>query len=68
MATKKKVKKKKKARKKLDPRFVSNQKWEIEYVALKFHCTPELVRKTKKRVGRSRIKIYKELRDLWNIY
>jgi hypothetical protein len=49
--------------KKLDPRFVSNQKWEIQYIASKFGISPEQVRDVKKLVGRSRRKIYKEIRD-----
>lgn len=52
---------------KMDPNFVSNQKWEIQYVSDKIKkeghaVTPEIVRATKKLVGRSRRKIYSYLR------
>lgn len=53
----------KKKTKKMDPRFVSNQKWEIQYIASKFGIYPEQVRDVKKKVGRSRLRIYKEIRE-----
>lgn len=48
--------------KKMDPNFVSNQKWEIQYVSNKFRVKPEKVREAKKKVGTSRRKIYNYLR------
>lgn len=47
---------------KMDPNFVSTQKWEIQYVATKFKVKPEKVREAKKTVGKSRRKIYNYLR------
>lgn len=47
---------------KMDPYLVSNQPWEIKYIADKFKLSTDLVRKVKKEVGRSRQKIYNELR------
>lgn len=46
-----------------DPKMVSNQKWEIQYIATKFGITPEEVRAVKKSVGRSRRKVYKEITE-----
>lgn len=50
--------------KKLDPNFVSKQKWEINYVAKKFKCTPEIVKRAMFFSGKSRRKLYAELREL----
>lgn len=48
---------------KLDPRMVSNQKWEIQYIASKFKIKPDKVRQAKKAVGKSRNKVYKYIRE-----
>ena len=50
--------------KKMDSNTVSNQKWEIQYVASKFGIKPEKVRAAKKITGRSRHKLYNYLRAL----
>lgn len=60
---------KSKPHRKLDPNFVSSQKWEIQYIADKFKkedkkVTPELVRNLKKKVGsKSRRKLYAAIRQ-----
>lgn len=48
---------------KLDPNFVSSQKWEIQYIATKFKVKPDVVRRLKKELGKSRRKIYAALRQ-----
>lgn len=53
----------KKKRKKLDPNFISLQKWEIQYVANKFEILPEEVRAIVKKIGKSRKKVYKHIRQ-----
>lgn len=50
--------------KKLDPNFVSKQKWEIAYVAKKFDCNTETVLRALNFSGKSRRKLYSELREL----
>jgi hypothetical protein len=50
--------------KSMDPHSVSNQVWELRYVATKFKTTIEIVKKVKKLVGRSRKKIYNYLRTM----
>lgn len=49
-------------RHKMDPRLVSRQKWEIYYIAHKFGVTTREVLAAISRVGRSRRKVYAELR------
>ena len=53
-----------KKRKKLDPRFVSSQRWELRYIATKFGIKPEQVLAIKKQTGKSRIKVYRAIREL----
>lgn len=53
-----------KKRKKLDPNFVSSEKWEIATVAKKFSVAPEVVRKARKVAGKSRRAVYSYLRTL----
>ena len=48
--------------KKMDPNFVSSEKWEIAYIAKKFDISVGLVRDVKKMVGKSRRRIYAYLR------
>jgi hypothetical protein len=69
MATKKNTAKKKKAphRKKMDPALVSWQPWEIAFIAKKYNVGVKLVRSFKKKVGRSRKKLYAELRAYYSI-
>ena len=43
---------------KMDSNFVSNQIWELTYIARKFAVTIDLVRQAKKTCGKSRRKIY----------
>jgi hypothetical protein len=55
----------KKAKKhpKMDPYRVSNQQWEIQYVASKFGVKTDLIRKLKKQIKTSsRQKLYSEIR------
>ena len=53
----------KKKNRKMDPYTVSNQPWEIQWVASKFDVKPALVRKVKKDLKtKSRQKIYNEIR------
>lgn len=47
---------------KMDTYTVSSQKYEIQYIATKFGVTPECVRQIKKKFGKSRKKIYNQLR------
>lgn len=56
-------KKKTKRRKFADTLMVSNQKWEIQYIASKFGIYPEQVRDAKKAIGRSRRKLYAYIRE-----
>ena len=53
----------KKPNRKMDANFVSNQAWEIQYIALKFGITCEMVRMAKKLVGKSRRKIYNYIKS-----
>jgi len=48
---------------KMDNNFVSNQVWEIQYIASKFAIKPEKVREIKKLVGKSRQKIYNYIKN-----
>lgn len=48
----------------LDPKQVSlNQKYEIYYIAGKYKIPVNVVKAARKKVGKSRWKIYKELRE-----
>lgn len=51
------------SKRKMDPRLVSTQRWEIAYIARKFGVSWATVRRIRKAVGRSRIKIYATLRS-----
>lgn len=51
-----------KRKRKMDPRLVSKQKWEIAYIARKFGVTVFMVRRVISQIGRSRRKVYAELR------
>lgn len=53
-----------KKRKKLDPRFVSSQLWELKLVAQKFAVSVEVVRQAKKDLGKGRRRLYLYLRQL----
>ncbi len=58
MATKKK-------HKKLDPLFISKQKHEVEYVALKFKLKPKVIRWAMSQVkSKSRLALYNFLRKI----
>lgn len=48
-------------RRKMDPRLVSMQKWEIAYIARKFGFRASTVKRVIKAVGRSRRKVYATL-------
>jgi hypothetical protein len=50
--------------KKMDPNFVSSEKWEIAYVAKKFHVSVDVVRNVKNMLGKSRRKLYTYLRGV----
>lgn len=50
--------------KKMDPNFVSSEKWEIAYVAKKFNVTVDVVRNVKNMLGKSRRKLYTYLRSV----
>lgn len=50
--------------KKMDAHLVSNQIWELRYIAKKFNLTIPEVKAAKKKVGRSRRKLYRYLRSL----
>lgn len=47
---------------KMDPRLVSAETWEIAYIAKKFGVKPTTVRRIRKALGRSRQKLYAALR------
>jgi len=49
--------------KKMDAHLVSNQNWELQYIAKKFDATVSFVRLVKNKVGRSRKIVYKFLRN-----
>ena len=57
------VKKLKKKRPKMDRNFVSNQKWEIQYIANKFDISILKVKAIKKECGKSRKKVYAAIRE-----
>lgn len=48
----------------MDPNFVSSEKWEIAYVAKKFHVSVDVVRNVKNMLGKSRRKLYTYLRGV----
>ncbi len=50
--------------KRMDINLVSNQIWELKYVAKKFNTTVHAVRVAKSEVGRSRRRLYAYLRTL----
>ena len=52
-----------KKRKFADPKMVSAQLWELRYIANKFSIEVEQVRDVKKKVGRGRKAVYKEIRE-----
>lgn len=49
---------------KQDPKLVSQEKYEVKYIAAKFKVPASLVRKVQKEVGRSRRKVYKRIREI----
>ncbi len=49
-------------RRKMDPRLVSMQKHELAYIRDKFRLPIAIIRRVIKKVGRSRIRVYAELR------
>ena len=55
--------KKRKPHQKMDRNFVSNQPWEIQWIADKFSISPLSVKEAKAKVGRSRRKIYSYIRS-----
>ena len=52
-----------KKHRKMDPYFVSLQKWEVAYIAKKFGASVQTVRRIIKAVGKSRQKVYLTLRS-----
>lgn len=52
-----------KKHRKMDPYLVSQQKWELAYIARKFGASIQTVRRIVKAVGRSRQKVYATLRS-----
>lgn len=48
---------------KMDPHLVSDEPYEIYYIAEKFGVKPATARAAKKKVGRSRKKIYRAIRE-----
>lgn len=53
--------------KKMDPNFVSSQKWEIQYIADKFDVQSGMVISAKRECGKSRKKIYAYLKSIQEI-
>lgn len=51
-----------KKRHKMDPRLISTQKHELTYIADKFGVSINTVKRAIKLIGRSRRKVYAELR------
>lgn len=49
-------------KRKMDPRLVSSQKWELTYIADKIGVSINAVKAAIKQVGRSRRKVYAYLR------